>query len=97
MDNRNIKNDIIAGRNPVFEAVKSGRSIDKILIAKGAKNGAVIGILAKAKERKIPVKEVDSKKLDFLSGGAVHQGIVATASVKESGRGEKRTAFYSGS
>ncbi len=83
MDNRNIKNDIIAGRNPVFEAVKSGRSIDKILIAKGAKNGAVIGILAKAKERKIPVKEVDSKKLDFLSGGAVHQGIVATASVKE--------------
>ena len=66
-----------------FEAVKSGRSIDKILIAKGAKNGAVIGILAKAKERKIPVKEVDSKKLDFLSGGAVHQGIVATASVKE--------------
>lgn len=83
MDNRNIKHDIIAGRNPVFEAVKSGRSIDKILIAKGAKNGAVIGILAKAKERKIPVKEVDSKKLDFLSGGAVHQGIVATASVKE--------------
>ncbi|MCI7085189.1 MAG: 23S rRNA (guanosine(2251)-2'-O)-methyltransferase RlmB [bacterium] len=83
MDNRNIKNDIIAGRNPVFEAVKSGRSIDKILIAKGAKNGAVIGILAKAKERKIPVKEVDSKKLDFLSGGAVHQGIVATASIKE--------------
>ena len=83
MDNRNIKNDIIAGRNPVFEAVKSGRSIDKILIAKGAKNGAVIGILAKAKERKIPVKEVDSKKLDFLSGGAVHQGIVATSSIKE--------------
>lgn len=83
MDNRNIKNDIIAGRNPVFEAVKSGRSIDKILIAKGAKNGAVIGIIAKAKERKIPVKEVDSKKLDFLSGGAVHQGIVATASIKE--------------
>ncbi len=84
MENKsNTRNDIIAGRNPVFEAVKSGRSIDKILVAKGAKTGAVVGIIAKARERKIPVKEVDSKKLDFLSGGAVHQGIIATAAVKE--------------
>lgn len=77
------KSDVIAGRNPVSEAIKSGRSIDKIMIAKGAKTGAIIGILAKAKEKNIPVKEVDVKKLDFLSGGAVHQGIIATAAVKE--------------
>lgn len=77
------KPDVIAGRNPVSEAIRSGRSIDKIMIAKGAKTGAIVGILAKAKEKKIPVKEVDIKKLDFLSGGAVHQGIIATAAVKE--------------
>ncbi len=77
------KSDVIAGRNPVSEAIKSGRNIDKILIAKGAKTGTIVGILAKAKEKKIPVREVDSKKLDFLSGGTVHQGIIATASVKE--------------
>lgn len=83
---RNIsepKSDVIAGRNPVSEAIKSGRTIDKIMIAKGAKAGAIVGILAKAKEKQIPIKEVDVKKLDFLSGGAVHQGIIATAAVKE--------------
>lgn len=80
---KNTKGDVIAGRNPVSEAIKSGRTIDKIMIAKGAKTGAIVGILAKAKEKKIPIKEVDSKKLDFLSGGAVHQGIIATAAIKE--------------
>lgn len=80
---KNTKSDVIAGRNPVSEAIKSGRTIDKIMIAKGAKTGAIVGILAKAKEKKIPIKEVDSKKLDFLSGGAVHQGIIATAAIKE--------------
>lgn len=80
---KNTKSDVIAGRNPVSEAIKSGRTIDKIMIAKGAKTGAIVGILAKAKEKRIPIKEVDSKKLDFLSGGAVHQGIIATAAIKE--------------
>ncbi|MCH5300454.1 MAG: 23S rRNA (guanosine(2251)-2'-O)-methyltransferase RlmB [Ruminococcus sp.] len=80
---KNTKSDVIAGRNPVSEAIKSGRTIDKIMIAKGAKTGAIVGILAKAKEKRIPIKEVDSKKLDFLSGVAVHQGIIATAAIKE--------------
>ncbi len=77
------KDDVIAGRNPVSEAIRSSRTIDKILVARGTRTGAVVGILAKAKEKKIPVKEVDSKKLDFLSGGANHQGIIAMAAVKE--------------
>ncbi len=77
------KDDIIAGRNPVNEAIRSSRTIDKILVARGERTGAVVGILAKAKEKQIPIKEVDSKKLDFLSGGANHQGIVAVVAVKE--------------
>ena len=81
MKDKNIeaKPDVIAGRNPVSEAVRSKRPIDKILVARGEKNGAVVGILAKAREMQIPIKEVDRVKLDFLSGSAPHQGIIALA------------------
>ncbi len=77
------KPDVIAGRNPVSEALRSGRPIDKILVARGEKSGAVVGILAKARDRQIPVKEVDRAKLDFLSGTAPHQGIAALAAAKD--------------
>lgn len=75
--------DIIAGRNCVKEALNSGRAIESLLIAKGSKSGTTGSLTALAKEKGIPVKEVDSKKLDFLCGGAVHQGIAAMAAVKE--------------
>lgn len=75
--------DVIAGRNPVSEALRSGRAIESILVAKGELNGSVKVIVAKAKVQKIPIKEVDKKKLDYMCGGAVHQGIVALAAVKE--------------
>ena len=75
--------DIIAGRNCVKEALNSGRAIEAVLIARGNKTGSCTAIVAQAKDKGIPVKEVDSKKLDFLCGGAVHQGIAAMAAVKE--------------
>ena len=78
-----IRNDVISGRNPVSEAIRNGRAIDKILIARGEKSGAVVGILAKAREKQIPIKEVDRTKLDFVSGNSTHQGIVAFAAAKE--------------
>ena len=78
-----VKPVIIAGRNPVSEAIRSSRPIDKILVARGEKSGAVVGILAKARDKKIPIKEVDRTKLDYISGGAAHQGIIAFAAVKE--------------
>ena len=82
-DNFEKGNDVIAGRNPVTEALRSGRAIDSILVAKGELNGSVKVIVAKAKGMKIPIKEVDRKKLDFMCGGAVHQGVVALAAIKE--------------
>ncbi len=75
--------DIIAGRNPVTEALRSGRAIESVLIAKGELNGSVRVIAAKAKSLKIPIKEVDKRKLDALCGGAVHQGVAAIAAIKE--------------
>lgn len=79
----NQRNDIIAGRNPVMEAIRSGRSIESILVAKGERSGSVVAIIAKAKQKNIPVKDVDSKKLDFLAKGVNHQGVVAQCAVKE--------------
>ncbi|MDD6848803.1 MAG: 23S rRNA (guanosine(2251)-2'-O)-methyltransferase RlmB [Oscillospiraceae bacterium] len=80
---QNQKDDVIVGRNPVSEAIRSSRTIDRILVTKGGKTGAIVGILAKAKEKQIPIKEVDSKKLDYLAGNENHQGIIAMAAVKE--------------
>lgn len=75
--------DIIAGRNCVKEALNSGRCIEALFVARGLKGGATGNLMALAKEKGVPVKEVDSKKLDVMCNGAVHQGVAAMAAVKE--------------
>ena len=75
--------DIIAGRNAVTEALRAGRTIDSLYLAKGNRSGSVGAIIAKAKELGVAVKEADPKKLDFLCGHANHQGVVAVAAIKE--------------
>ncbi|MBN2557962.1 MAG: 23S rRNA (guanosine(2251)-2'-O)-methyltransferase RlmB [Clostridia bacterium] len=74
------ENNIIAGRNPVMEAIKSNTEISSIMIAKGAGEGAIKAIIATAKKKKIPVKEVSSVKLDALVPAKNHQGVVASIS-----------------
>ncbi len=54
--------DIIAGRNSVNEALRSGRTIDSIYVARGNRTGAISALIAKAKEKGIAIKEADSKK-----------------------------------
>ena len=78
-----LRDDIIFGRNPVSEAIRSGRPIDSLLIAKGNQSGAITGILAKAREKKIRIKEVDPKKLDFMCAHGTHQGIAAVVAACE--------------
>ncbi|MFI3325927.1 MAG: 23S rRNA (guanosine(2251)-2'-O)-methyltransferase RlmB [Clostridia bacterium] len=82
MENKETKG-IIAGRNAVMEALKSGRNIDTLFIQKGERSGSIGVIIKKAKDKGITVKDSDIKKLDFLCGGAVHQGVVASAAIKE--------------
>lgn len=74
---------MLFGRNAVREAIKSGRSIDKILVTK-EQDGSLREILEGARERKLVIQEVDRRKLDevcmpFGHGGktANHQGICA--------------------
>ncbi len=73
----------VCGRNAVLELLKSGRSIDKLFVRRGDREGSITMIVAEAIGRKIPVIEVDKAKIDMLSGGANHQGVVAMAAAKE--------------
>lgn len=69
--------DIIAGRNATLEALRSKRSINKILIQDGIKGGSISEIMALAKERGLSVEFVKSEKLDKLIPGVRHQGVAA--------------------
>ena len=73
--------DKIIGRNPVMEAIRSGREIEKIFVKKGGAEGSIVSIIKKAKEKGIIVTEVDRQKLDTMAEGENHQGIVALAAV----------------
>jgi len=74
---------IIEGRNPVIEILKSGRDVDKILVAKGSKEGSINKIIAMAKDKKIPVQEVDRRKLDQMAESDSHQGVMAYVAAYE--------------
>ena len=77
------RNDLIIGRNAVKEALKAGRPADSLLIQRGDLSGSVKPIIAECKEKGIIVKEVDSKKLDFMCGHAHHQGVIMIAAAHE--------------
>ena len=70
----------IEGRNPVIEAIKSDREIDKILIANSAKEGSIKKIIGMAKDKNIIIQYVDKHKLDEVSTSHSHQGVIAYAS-----------------
>ncbi|MBM7853807.1 23S rRNA (guanosine2251-2'-O)-methyltransferase [Desulfohalotomaculum tongense] len=77
-----MSQDIIIGRNAVREALRAGRSINKIMLASENKSGPVKEIIDLARENKVPVQNVDRKQLDKLAGGR-HQGVVAVAAAKD--------------
>ncbi|MGI6684286.1 MAG: 23S rRNA (guanosine(2251)-2'-O)-methyltransferase RlmB [Bacillota bacterium] len=68
--------EYIAGRNSVSEVLKSGRSINKVYIARGNLEGSIREIIGAVKDRKIPMQEVERSYLDKLTGER-HQGVVA--------------------
>ena len=80
---RENEKDVIFGRNSVAEAIKSGRPLDSVMVARGDRSGSIPKIVADAKKAGIVIKEVDAKKLDFICGHNNHQGIAAMGAVKE--------------
>ena len=69
--------DIVEGRNPVMELLEAGKDINKILIQAGEKNGSINKIVAKAKEKRVVMVEVQKSKLDEMSETKNHQGVIA--------------------
>lgn len=77
--NENLEEQyIIEGRNSVFEAVRTGRELNKILFCDGG--GNLNHILAAAKAAGIPTSKCDRRKLDSISVSGAHQGVLAYAS-----------------
>ncbi|WP_410772595.1 23S rRNA (guanosine(2251)-2'-O)-methyltransferase RlmB [Fontibacillus sp. BL9] len=69
----------IAGKHSLLEALRAGRTINKIWVAEGAQKHLTQPILAEAKNRGIIVQFVDKRKLDQMAPGMQHQGVVAQA------------------
>ncbi|MBO5322227.1 MAG: 23S rRNA (guanosine(2251)-2'-O)-methyltransferase RlmB [Clostridia bacterium] len=85
MENKNnpTQNNIICGRNPVLEAVRSGREIDRLLVAHGVSGGSITAIIAKCHAKGILIKEISPQKLDYYCGGANHQGVAVMFASQE--------------
>ena len=69
---------ILTGRNPIREALKNNRDLEKLLVQKGELSGSAMEIVKIAKERKILVQTVEKKRLDEITPR--HQGLIAFAS-----------------
>lgn len=74
--------NLIIGRNPVMEALKSGREIEKLIIAKDAE-GSIRKIIGMAKEKNLFCQFAEKTALDRIAGGKVHQGVIAYVSAFE--------------
>lgn len=70
----------LEGRNPVIEALKAGRTVEKLYIAKGANEGSIRQVISMAREKGIVINEVERAKLDAMSETGSHQGVIAVVS-----------------
>ncbi len=77
--------DRLTGIHAVKEALESGRALERIVIARGRHGDRMEEIVARARERGVPVRFEERSQLDRLAGGSQHQGIVALTSAKQAG------------
>ena len=76
--------DIIEGKNPVLEALRAGRPLNKILLAKNIRSDtAIVEILSYARNRRIPLEYIDRGVLDRQGLTAASQGVLAYAAARE--------------
>lgn len=75
--NTELSEDVLIGRNAVIEAIRSGRGINKLLIADGDKEGSVKEVISLAKEQGIVIQFVERSKIEGIAGGLRHQGVLA--------------------
>jgi 23S rRNA (guanosine2251-2'-O)-methyltransferase len=78
-NNKDINQYTIEGRNPVLEAFRAGKTIDKLYILDGCQDGAISSIKREARKNDTIVRYVDKERLDQLSATGKHQGVIAQA------------------
>ena len=78
-DRNDERTDMIIGRNPVIEALKNKREMEKIVIADGSE-GSVSKIIGMAKDQGVVIQYRERAALDRMAGGRPHQGVVAFVS-----------------
>ena len=69
----------IEGRNPVLEAFRGGRTIDRLYVQDGLQDGPVLSSKREAKKQDTMIKYVTKERLDQLSETGKHQGVIAVA------------------
>ena len=80
---REIDENQLEGRNAVTEALRAGRTIDKLYIASGETDKALSRLAAMARQAGAAVVECDRRKLDQMSQTGAHQGVIAQAAVHD--------------
>ena len=78
-----VDEGLVIGRNAVRELLRTDRTVDKLLVRRGDREGSIVVLVAEAIEKGIPVVEVDKSKLDDMAGFVPHQGVIAMAAQKE--------------
>lgn len=73
----------IEGRNAVLEAFRSGKTIDKLFVLDGCKDGPILSITREARKHDTLIKYVPRERLDQLSETGKHQGVIAYAAAYE--------------
>jgi len=75
---------VIEGRNPVLEALRAGRAINRVLLSRNVQRHSVIAeILRRCREQSVPVEHVDDQALKKFSPTGDTQGVIALAAAKE--------------
>lgn len=68
MEQKEVRDELIIGRNPVMEALKAGRNIDTIFVSKGERQGSIGKIIATARDAGVLIKETDPKSWASCAG-----------------------------
>ncbi len=83
MEEKQINELMVEGRNPVTEALRAGKPVDRVYILDGCKDGPVMTIKREAAKRNVQIKYVEKERLDRMSETGRHQGVIASVAAYE--------------
>jgi len=76
-DLKQENSSLLEGRNPVLEAYRAGKTVDKLYILDGSREGSVLSIVREARKQGTLISFVKKEQLDRMSQTGAHQGVIA--------------------